>query len=218
MRERDKRGSRRVIIKLGGSLMAKGRDIVKFLKDYAKKMGKNIIIIPGGGVFVESIRNIKDVKEDTAHWMAILGMHQYGLFLADGEIPVVESIEEVDSAGEICIFLPYKTLREDDSLRHSWDVTSDTIAAFIAKKLGEREFIKLTDVDGVMVEGEVMREIKAEDMVEKSFLKNSCIDKELPYFLKKEKMRCIVINGNFLGRIKDAVEGKEVVGTKILGI
>lgn len=224
-----------VIIKLGGSLLATGRELVQFLSDYAIKNELSLIIIPGGGPFVKIIKRLSEemaISDDAAHWMAVLAMHQYGFFLADGEItiPVVESIDaEVDTdveeecsgnTGRICIVLPYKILKADDSLPHTWDVTSDTIAAFIADKLGEKSFIKLTDVDGILDEDEdedgcecengnvnLIEEIHAKELIDKGI--TGCIDAELPRFLLLHNMSCLIVNGNVPERIIDVINGRE---------
>jgi aspartokinase-like uncharacterized kinase len=209
----------RIIIKLGGSLLAQGREIIHFLSDYAEKKAVFFIIIPGGGPFVEVIRKLSErrtILDDAAHWMAVLAMHQYGFFLADGEtaIPLVESLEEVSNAGHICIVLPYQILKADDSLPHTWDVTSDTIAAFIAHKLGEKRFIKVTDVDGILDENEsLIKQIHAKELIGKE--DKGCIDAELPRFLVRNKMSCVIVNGNFPERIIDVIEGRETVCTTI---
>jgi len=218
----------RVIIKLGGSLLATGRELVQLLSDYAMTKKLSIIIIPGGGPFVEIIKTLSEkmaISDDTAHWMAVLAMHQYGFFLADGEItiPVVESIDaEMDidrdveeecsgNIGRICIVLPYKILKTDDSLPHTWNVTSDTIAAFIANKLGEKSFIKLTDVDGIFDEEDgnisLIEEINAKELIDKGI--TGCIDAELPRFLLLHNMSCLIVNGNVPERIIDLISGRE---------
>ena len=208
-----------IVIKLGGSLTNKGQEIVHFLSDYAKTNCLSFVIIPGGGQFVEVIRELAErmaVSEDAAHWMAVLAMHQYGFFLVDGEaaIPLVDSIEEVSDAGHICIVLPYNILKADDSLPHTWDVTSDTIAAFIAHKLGEKRFIKVTDVDGILDEnGSLIKQIHAKELIGKE--DKGCIDAELPRFLMRNKMSCVIVNGNFPERIIDVIEGRETICTSI---
>lgn len=206
------------IIKLGGSLLAKGREIVQLLSDYAVKNALSFVIIPGGGPFVEPIKKLSDrISDDTSHWMAVLAMHQYGLFLADGEleIPVVESIDGLKNAGHICIVLPYKILKDDDCLPHTWDVTSDTIAAFIARELGEKRFIKVTDVDGILDEnGFLIKRINAKEMIEKEH--KGCVDAELPRFLLQNRMSCMIVNGNVPARILDVIEGKETRCTELV--
>ncbi len=206
-----------MILKLGGSLIGKGRGIIRILKDYAKEKALTIVLIPGGGPFVGPIKKLSEsISEETAHWMAVLAMHQYGLFLANGEveIPLVESVNEIDWTEPICILLPYKILKADDSLPHTWDVTSDTIAAFVANKMGEKTIIKLTDVDGIIDEkGLLIKKIIVKEMLEKR--ERSCIDVELPRFLMQNKMSCIIVNGNFPKRIIDVLEGKETISTKL---
>jgi aspartokinase-like uncharacterized kinase len=219
-----KRERGRVIIKLGGSLIEKGRDIVRFLKEYVEEKDKDkaptLILIPGGGPFVEVVRNLSadiSISEESAHWMAVLAMHQYGLFLANGElgIPLVESMNEIDGAEPIRILLPYEIIKADDCLPHTWDVTSDTIAAFVANKIGEKTFIKLTDVDGIIDEkGHLINKIYAKELAELE--EKGCVDAELPRYLMQNKMSCTIVNGNYPNRIVAAIEGKETLCTKIL--
>ena len=207
-----------VILKLGGSLLPKGRELLHCLSDYAENNALSFVIIPGGGPFIEPIKKLSDrISDDTAHWMAVLAMHQYGLFLADGEIeiPVVESIEELKNAGHICIVLPYKILKDDDCLPHTWDVTSDTITAFIARKLSEKSFIKVTDVDGILNEnGLLIRRINAKELIDREH--KGCVDAELPRFLLRNDMSCVIVNGNVPKRIIDVIEGRETICTKLL--
>jgi aspartokinase-like uncharacterized kinase len=208
-----------VIIKLGGSLQEKGREIIRFLSDYAEKNAHTFFIIPGGGHFVKRIKELSEqlaISDDAAHWMAVLGMHQYGFFLADGDgIEIVESEEELSNVEHIGILLPYNLLKADDSLPHTWNVTSDTITAFVANKLGEKSFIKLTDVDGLMdAEGLLIKQIPAKEMIQEAH--TGCVDAELPVFLMRNKMSCVIVNGNFPERIIAAIEGKETVCTKLV--
>lgn len=207
-----------MIIKLGGSLLAKGRELVRFLSDYAKKNALSFVVIPGGGPFVEPIKKFSDrISDDTGHWMAVLAMHQYGLFLADGEpeIPVVENVDGLKNAGHFCIVLPYKILKDDDRLPHTWDVTSDTIAAFIARESGEKRFIKVTDVDGILDEnGLLIKRINAKELIDREH--KGCVDAELPRFLLQNRMSCVIVNGNVPKRIIDVIEGRETLCTKLV--
>ncbi len=209
-----------VILKLGGSLMDSGREILRFLSDYAETKSRSFVIVPGGGPFAELVRKLsekKTISDDTTHWMAVLAMHQYGLFLAgsEQEIPVVESMEELNNTDPISIVLPYKLLKDDDSLPHTWDVTSDTIAAFVAYKMFERAFMKLTDVDGILDKnGLVIKQIHAKELVDKE--QKGCVDAELPRFLLQHDMSCMVVNGNVPERIIDVIEGRETICTKLV--
>ena len=208
------------VIKLGGSLMEHGRAIIRNLRDYAVANNLRLVIVPGGGPFAMAVRALADkLSDEAAHWMAVLAMHQYGLFLANGnaEFPLIETLDDVidrDSDGGVSILLPYKILKDDDRLPHTWDVTSDTIAAFIAYKLGERCFIKLTNADGILdAEGRVIERVDIEEIVKRS--KDNCIDDALPGFLSEHKMCCIIVNGRYPQRVKAILAGKNTCCTKL---
>jgi len=207
------------VIKLGGSLLSKGRELLQFLREYADRTAHQLVIVPGGGPFADAIKTIaiqEGVSDDAAHWMAVLAMHQYGLFLADGDpaVPTIELLEDVPTAGPLCILLPYAILRADDSLPHTWDVTADTIAAFIALKLGERSFIKLTDVDGMLDEhGTVIERIQPQELIETGF--RGSIDAALPRYLAQHHMSCVIVNGTVPARILEILEGRATICTRI---
>jgi len=207
------------VIKLGGSLMEHGRAIIRNLRDYAVANNLRLVIVPGGGPFAMAVRALADkLSDEAAHWMAVLAMHQYGLFLANGnaEFPLIETLDDVieDRDGGVSILLPYKILKDDDRLPHTWDVTSDTIAAFIAYKLGERCFIKLTNVDGILdAEGRVIERVDIEEIVKSS--KDNCIDDALPGFLSEHNMYCIIVNGRYPQRVKAILAGKNTCCTKL---
>ena len=197
------------VIKLGGSLIEYGRVIIRTLRDFAAEKNLTLIIIPGGGPFAMTVRALAGkLSDEAAHWMAVLAMHQYGFFLANGEFSLIESLDDIVDR-DVSILLPYKILKADDSLPHTWDVTSDTIAAFIAYKLGERCFIKLTDVDGILdAEGRVIEKVDIEELAKRSTRTCTCIDNALPGFLLQHKMYCIIVNGRFPRRVKDILAGK----------
>ncbi|MBP1908932.1 amino acid kinase [Methanolobus bombayensis] len=207
----------KTVVKLGGSLIRHSASIISTLENHIKKNGhdNSILIVPGGGVFADSVRNISEkcsIGDDAAHWMAILSMEQYAYFLIDKtNINFVEDIHEVPSG--VSVLLPYRMLRETDKLPHSWNITSDTIGAWIAKETGSR-FVKVTDVDGVMADDIIQKWMTA---MELSRMGVTCIDSSLPGFLMENMMDCVVVNGMYPERVIDAVSGKNVIGTHIKG-
>ena len=197
-----------IVVKLGGSLMHCAKVLVKEVIGYSRSSGERILIVPGGGVFVETVRKV-NASEEASHWMAILGMEQYGYFLADRT--EAKPVEDLNIKEGVCIILPYNLLKKRDELPHTWDVTSDSIAAWIAHQLKAR-FIKVTDVDGIYIDGTLIKEIEAGKLVGKE----TCVDAELPHFLMKNKMSCEIINGNCTGRLMNGLKGN-VTGTLIKG-
>jgi aspartokinase-like uncharacterized kinase len=198
-----------IVIKIGGSLIQSARTIVRDLIDYTNSTSETIIIVPGGSIFADTVRRI-NAGGESAHWMAVLAMEQYGYYLADGTGSVLIDKLEIPDKGTY-VLLPYRILKEKDELPHTWDVTSDTIAAWIALQL-EARFIKVTDVDGIYLDGMLQKELRADEII----AKETCVDAELPIFLKKHTINCEILNGNCPGRLIDALNGN-IFGTIIRG-
>jgi hypothetical protein len=112
-----------------------------------------LVIVPGGGRFADQVRRADQrvgLSDSAAHWMAILAMDQYAHLLADltPEAAVVHRQGEF-AAGRVNVLAPSCWLRRADPLPHSWQVTSDSIAAWVARELDSRILILLKDVDGL---------------------------------------------------------------------
>jgi aspartokinase-like uncharacterized kinase len=100
----------------------------------------------------ERCRELK-IDASTAHWMAILGMDQYAHALASRiqGAALVERDRDIPAAlaaGRIPVLAPYHWFRAADPLPHTWDVTSDSIAAWLAGALGATRLILLKPVAG----------------------------------------------------------------------
>jgi aspartokinase-like uncharacterized kinase len=138
------------VVKVGGGLLGKAGALDLVLEALtAFHAGRRIVVVPGGGPFADAVRQMfRRVKigDDAAHWMAILGMDQYAHALAaraPGGV-LVESepaIAAALAAGQLAVLAPYRWLRAADPLPHSWEVTSDTITAWLAGALGARRVV-----------------------------------------------------------------------------
>jgi len=198
-----------IVVKLGGSLIDRAKELVGEIIDYSDASSQAILIVPGGSVFADTVRTV-NASDEASHWMAILAMEQYGYLIADGSKARIVDHIGIEDVGTY-ILLPYALLKKMDELPHTWDVTSDTIAAWVANKLGAR-FIKLTDVDGIFLNGELKKEIMAQELLGIE----TCVDRELPRYLIKNKMNCEILNGNCPDRLANAFKGN-VPGTLIKG-
>ena len=143
------------VIKVGGSLQKSIK--LNELCIQLGRIGENhrILIIPGGGIFADAVRACErefNLGQDNAHWMAILAMNQYGYMLSSliPESVCTENITEaqrcVDSFKPV-IFLPYRFIKNKDPLPHSWDVTSDSIAAWIAEYFEAERLVLVKSTD-----------------------------------------------------------------------
>jgi len=188
-----------LVIKIGGSLF----EHVPKIFDILQKSGCQALIVPGGGKFADLARECA-VNDDIAHWMAILGMEQFGWYIASMGIPTTAHLE---IPSELLVFLPYIILRERDPLPHSWDITSDTVAAWISHFLG-LDLIILKSVDGIHSEGRLLAS------VENVVITNDVDPSFLP-FVFSHHVRVSVVNGTIDERIVSAIRGLPTRGTTI---
>jgi len=217
--------NRLIVIKIGGSLIQSARELVRVLHRYASDEEEHILIVPGGGVFADTVRTASDkygISDEAAHWMAVLAMDQYGQYLADGtEATLVTDIDEGSIRAGVSVLLVYDLLKRSDGgggsgegngIEHTWNATSDTIAGWVASRLGA-VFIKATDVDGVLRDGVLVSEITARELLA---MGKTCVDPVLPRLLISRSLDCRVVNGGDPGSVIEAIRG-DFRGTVIVG-
>jgi hypothetical protein len=191
--------TRPLIVKVGGSLYNQIPDIIPVIK--ASK--RPLLLIPGGGPFADLVRRVK-VDNDTAHWMAVSAMEQYGLFIASFGISTTDFIITPLTT---TVFLPYRYLRLTDPLPHTWDVTSDTIAAWVAHAL-HLDLLILKSVDGIFINGifqvQVTRPVET-DVIDPFFIP----------FVAQNSVRATIINGTQPERVEKYLKGDLVPHTDI---
>lgn len=141
-----------VVIKIGGSLLADRDALGSAIASVLEALNKHrVVVIPGGGPFADAVRAADDahaLDDDTAHWMAVLAMDQYAHLLAARHDRFALAYSRADvrsllALGSIPVVAPYQWLRDADPLPHSWDVTSDSIAAWFASTLGASRLVLL---------------------------------------------------------------------------
>lgn len=145
------------VVKVGGSLAARPGDLRRLGQAIAKAArGHTVVVIPGGGPFADQVRafdKAHGLSADSAHWMAILGMDQFAHALSD-VIPESEIVEDrlgmqtVHGEGRVPVLAPSRWLRATDELPHSWEVTSDSLAAYLATLLGADQLVLVKPVAG----------------------------------------------------------------------
>jgi aspartokinase-like uncharacterized kinase len=194
------------VLKIGGSLITVSKDLISYLIEARV----DALVVPGGGPFADTVRHYTGHLDETAaHWIAILAMNQYGFYLAAPELEVVEDISTIKKG--ISILLPFKTLYENDPLPHSWIVTSDSIAGWVAHQLNANLVIA-TDVDGIMLANKLVSRIEAPELREET-----CVDAFLPHLLDMHNLNCTIVNGLYFDRVRDAIQRHDTICTKIIG-
>jgi len=186
-------------MKVGGSLFDRADLIITAIREH----GRPVLIVPGGGRFADTVRRLR-LTDDEAHWMAVAAMEQYGWYLASRGANVTE---EIALPRELTILLPYCALRRIDPLPHSWDVTSDTISAWVAWRLG-LELVILKSIDGIHQNRVLLESIDHP-------VPSEDVDPCLMPFVFKHNVRTTVINGRDTSRIRGILDGQPVPGTVI---
>jgi len=135
------RRSRFAIVKLGGS-HATGPYLQDWLAAIAAEAG-SIAIVPGGGPFADAVRTAQasiGYDDRAAHAMALMAMAQFGcalqslnpaLSLAASRSAIRRALEE----RKVPVWSPEQMARAA-ALPETWDLTSDSLAAWLAGALG----------------------------------------------------------------------------------
>ncbi|MBO8182349.1 MAG: uridylate kinase [Archaeoglobus sp.] len=200
------------VVKLGGSVSEKWGEIIKLLlelSDLNSDSNHNFLIIPGGGKLADYVRKLK-CDDENAHWMAIAAMEMNAYYIASMGVRKLmpENFSEIEVSG-VNVLLPYNLLLKNDELPHSWDVTSDSIAIWVAGKL-KAKVIKVTDVDGIIIDGKLAEEINVSDLTFET-----CLDKYSPQLIKKFGVSVFICNGNYPERVKDYILREKALGTLV---
>ena len=118
------------VVKVGGGI---GDDALPGLCAALGELGRRhaLLVVPGGAHFADAVRDADrrfGLSAEASHRMAILGMEQYGWLLSE----LIPETRVLLPAG-----LPL------DELPASWQVTSDSIAAWVADRVGAERLVLL---------------------------------------------------------------------------
>ena len=217
------------VVKVGGSLAEMPEQLIALcakLSALARNYG--LVMVPGGGRFADVVRDSDErfnLSSGVSHRMAILGMDQFGMLLAQitPNSCATYSLEDARQLAEtvaVPIFLPSRLLFREDPLKNSWDVTSDSIAAYVAGKLQAAKLVLVTDVDGVFTEDPktnkdavLMEQVSPEELLKLN--KRTSVDRFLAGLLAESPVDCYVVNGNYPERVEAVLAGQQATCTLI---
>ena len=164
------------VVKLGGSLANYPDDLKRWLEELAVAGRGRAVIVPGGGPFVDCVRAAQQdwgFTDSTAHRMALLAMEQYGWMLADIQpgLILARTLVELSKAlsnNNIPVWLPSAMIAGNAEIPESWDVTSDSLAAWLARCLGAERLVLVKSCP--LPEGETdMAQLSREGIVDAAF-------------------------------------------------
>jgi dihydroneopterin aldolase len=131
------------IVKLGGSLA-----LEPHLRDWLTMLARcagHAIVAPGGGPFADQVRRTQVVMgfdDHAAHRMALLAMEQFGAAICSLEPTLVPAsslrrLRQTLRAGRTPVWMASKmALEASDRIPPTWQVTSDSLAAWLAGCVG----------------------------------------------------------------------------------
>ena len=135
----------------------------------------------------------------------------------------IDEINEILDEGFTPIFVVSDFLKNEDPFECSWDVTSDSIAAYVSNCLNAKLLI-VTNVNGIYTQepeepgSTFISKIDASKLLT---FQESSIDVMLPSLLLKFGSDCYVVNGKFpervLSLIDDNINDYNFDYTKIIG-
>ena len=134
-----------LVLKLGGSLLESGR-LTAVLEIVAKRK-RPVIVVPGGGKFADQVREAQAANgfdDASAHRLALFAMHQMANVIASRSrhFAPAATKEEIGMAGVnglVPVWLPSTMAGADPAIPKSWDMTSDSLAAWLAGEIGAKD-------------------------------------------------------------------------------
>lgn len=195
-----------------------------------KLKNTNSLVIIGGGEFANLIRKydeLLNLSDEVAHNTAIDSMDILAK-LVDDKVSSSKLVYDIESAYKVSdegftpILIVSKILKENDPFECSWDVTSDSIAAYVSNLLNANLLI-VTNVNGIYTREpseEGSKFISKIDAKKLLTFEESSIDLMLPSLLIKYGSDCYIVNGKYPERVLSLINDSKDYNfayTKIIG-
>jgi aspartokinase-like uncharacterized kinase len=135
------------VVKLGGSL-SKSEALRGWLAVMARAGRGGVVVVPGGGRYADAVRAEQqrwEFDDGAAHSMALLAMDQYGhqlIAIGNQAAPrafeaacINAEIRSVLGRGAVAVWIGSRIAESDATLPRDWGLTSDSLAAWLARGL-----------------------------------------------------------------------------------
>lgn len=174
LEQSDRRRLAPLVVKVGGSVLANAERFSGVVSTLARAR-RPIVVVPGGGTFADQVRAAQaqhETSERAAHLMALLAMHQTGLLIEDMQarfvtVDTLAGIRRALKVNRVPIWLPLKLASSDESIPADWSVTSDSLAARLAERLGFEAVVLIKSRN--VPQGPVPDELAAEGIIDPVF-------------------------------------------------
>jgi 5-(aminomethyl)-3-furanmethanol phosphate kinase len=214
------------VVKVGGGLAREAGDGA--LRALCHAIGDagarhRLLVVPGGAAFADAVREHDSrfgLQAATSHRMAILAMEQFGWLLSDlipGAAPCADLA--ADTRGRTPILLP-AALLASDPLPTSWQVTSDSIAAWVAARTHAGRLVLVKPVEGLYrawpPDGKPIARLSVDELAElRAAGQAAGVDRHLPEALRGAGVEAWVIDGREPARLVALLEHGRTEGTLV---
>jgi aspartokinase-like uncharacterized kinase len=214
------------VVKVGGGLAREaGDDALRALCEAIGEVAPRhpLLVVPGGAGLADAVRDHDArfrLRPPTAHAMAILAMEQFGLLLCD-LIPGARPCTTLRAAtdGVVPVLLP-ATAAAGSALPASWEVTSDSIAAWVAGAVNATRLVLAKPVAGLYRDrppaGEPLARLTVAELADlRAAGRVAGVDAHFPQALRAAGVDAWVIDGREPERLATLLEHGRAEGTLI---
>lgn len=136
------------VVKVGGSLM-RSDAAARLLRSWPARPGLRHIVVPGGGAFADAVRTAQQefgFGDVTAHHRALAAMEMSARALVSSapRFECASTLADFDRAWQrerTPVWLPLALAAPAPDIPATWDVTSDSLAAWLANHVDAAELL-----------------------------------------------------------------------------
>lgn len=182
------------VVKLGGSLLG-SPELPRWLETLVRISDGNVVIVPGGGLFADAVRKAQQdthVGDAVAHHLALLAMDQFGLLLAGMHANLVTASSELEIAERgwqhrAIVWLPSQMVLADELVPKTWQVTSDSLSAWLANKISARHLVIVKSQSVAVYPKHIATPVQ-------TLIEDTLIDQAFSSFISSAQYRVSVVN------------------------
>jgi dihydroneopterin aldolase len=204
---RDSRGL--TVAKLGGS-HALSPHLSRWLDALVCGAG-HVVLVPGGGPFADTVRAAQlrmGFDDAAAHHMALLAMEQYGRALVslNAGLLLASSVAAIHRAlrdRKVPVWSP-TTMVLRANIPCSWDVTADSLAVWLAGRIGARRVLLIKHV-----------EPRGDPVPARQLVEHGIVDPAFSTFLKASRANASIVGPRKHAAAAAALARGATVGSRI---
>jgi aspartokinase-like uncharacterized kinase len=200
-----------IVVKLGGSVI-RSPDLRSWLDAIAMPRAP-IVVVPGGGALADEVRASQarlGFGDAAAHRMALLAMDQLAWAVAGLRSGFEVGATEADLTGAlerdlIAVWAPYALVAGRTDIEASWRVTSDSLALWLAGRLGARRCYLIKSIARASQTRTSAAQLARDGVVDEAF----------PAILAEARVPAVLLGRGDQPAFAASVAGREACGTTI---